>query len=243
MTGAIKALIFDKDGTLFDFEATWCAWSRGLLLDLAEGDAAHAARMGAAVGYVFDPAGGPGRFERTSPVIAGTADGVARLLLPHLPGMDAAGLIARMNARASAAPQAEVVPLGPLLARLRGRGLRLGVATNDSEAPARAHLRAVGAETAFDFIAGADSGYGGKPEAGQLLAFADRFDLDPAQVAMVGDSLHDLAAAQAAGMRGVGVLSGFATAGDLAPHAHAVLPHIGALEVWLDAGAPAGVAP
>jgi phosphoglycolate phosphatase len=27
----IKGIIFDKDGTLFDFNATWGAWTRGML--------------------------------------------------------------------------------------------------------------------------------------------------------------------------------------------------------------------
>jgi phosphoglycolate phosphatase len=56
---------------------------------------------------------------------------------------------------------------------------------------------------------------------------------------MVGDSLHDLRAARAAGMRAVAVLTGPARAADLAPWADAVLPDIGALAGWLDAGAGA----
>ena len=54
---------------------------------------------------------------------------------------------------------------------------------------------------------------------------------------MVGDSLHDLDAGRAAGMRPVAVLTGIARAGDLAPHAEVVLPDIGALPAWLDAQA------
>ncbi|MCV4731927.1 HAD-IA family hydrolase, partial [Escherichia coli] len=90
-------------------------------------------------------------------------------------------------------------PLVEVMARLSGMGLALGIATNDTEAPARAHLRAAGVEEAFGFIAGFDSGWGGKPAPGQLLAFAEALELDPRECAMVGDSLHDLHAAQAAG--------------------------------------------
>ena len=35
MTRVIDGLLFDKDGTLFDFEATWSAWTRDLLADEA----------------------------------------------------------------------------------------------------------------------------------------------------------------------------------------------------------------
>jgi phosphoglycolate phosphatase len=124
--------------------------------------------------------------------------------------MTKVALMERMNARAKDAPQVEAAPLGEVLGRLAGMGLALGVATNDTEGPARAHLRAAGVEEAFGFIAGFDSGWGAKPGAGQLLAFAEAQGLDPSACAMVGDSLHDLAAARTAGMVGIGVLTGVA---------------------------------
>ncbi|MDH3262381.1 MAG: HAD-IA family hydrolase [Paracoccaceae bacterium] len=226
---AIRGVLFDKDGTLFDFHATWSSWARTFLTELASGDAARAAALGRAIG--FDT--GKALFEPESPIIAGTPGEIAAALLPHLPGTSAPVLIARMNAAAATAPMVEAVPLGPLLGLLSRLGLRLGVVTNDAEVPARAHLGRVGAERFFDFIAGFDSGFGAKPGPGALLAFADRFGLAPAEVAMVGDSRHDLAAARAAGMRPVAVLTGLAGEEDLAPFADAVLPDIGHLPRWL----------
>jgi phosphoglycolate phosphatase len=66
------------------------------------------------------------------------------------------------------------------------------------------------------------------------LAFANALGLSPAEVLMVGDSLHDLHAGRAAGMRTLGVLTGVAGAEVLAPHADYVLPDIGGLERLLD---------
>jgi phosphoglycolate phosphatase len=129
------------------------------------------------------------------------------------------------------------VPLLPVLSDLRARGLRLGLATNDTETPARAHLAAQGVSHLFDFIAGYDSGHGAKPGPGQLLAFASACGLHPGRVLMVGDSRHDLQAGIAAGMRPVAVLTGIATAAELAPLAEVVLPDIGAIAGWLDAQA------
>jgi phosphoglycolate phosphatase len=120
------------------------------------------------------------------------------------------------------------------LTGLRDRGLRLGVATNDSEAPARQHLAAHGITDCFDFIVGYDSGHGPKPGPGMCLAFAAACGIAPGRIAMVGDSRHDLQAGRAAGMRTVAVLTGIAEARDLAPLADAVLPDIGALPDWLD---------
>jgi phosphoglycolate phosphatase len=225
----IDALLFDKDGTLFDFRISWGRWATGFLAGLAT-DAAHADRLGRAIG--FDAA--TQSFAPDSPVIAATAADIAAALVPHLGGVSVAELTDRIDETAGSAPMSEAVPLRPLLDGLRGRGLRLGVATNDSEAPARQHLAAHGVTDCFDFIAGYDSGHGAKPGPGMCLAFAASCGLDPARVAMVGDSRHDLQAGRAAGMRTVAVLTGIAKAQDLAPLADVLLPDIGAIPSWLD---------
>ena len=72
------------------------------------------------------------------------------------------------------------------------------------------------------------------PGPGQLLGFADSLALDPAEIIMVGDSTHDLLAAQAAGMRGIGVLTGPATADELGRFATAVLLSVGELPEWIE---------
>jgi phosphoglycolate phosphatase len=225
----IDALLFDKDGTLFDFRISWGRWAAGFLAGLAR-DESHADRLGRAIGY--DAA--TQSFAPDSPVIAATAADIAAALLPNLPGITLADLTDRIDDTAGSAPMSEAVPLRPLLTTLRGRGLRLGVATNDSEAPARLHLAAHGITDCFDFIAGYDSGHGAKPGPGMCLAFAAACGLDPRRVAMVGDSRHDLQAGRAAGMRTIAVLTGIAQADDLAPLADVVLPDIGALPGWLD---------
>jgi phosphoglycolate phosphatase len=225
----IDAVLFDKDGTLFDFRISWGGWAAGFLSDLAASPD-EALRLGEAIGY--DPR--TQSFAPDSPVIAATAADIAAALLPRLPHFDLAGLTQRIDVSAAAAPMAEAVPLRPLLQALRDRGLRLGVATNDSEAPARQHLASHGVTGFFDLILGADSGHGPKPGPGMCLAFADRMALPPGRVVMVGDSRHDLQAGRAAGMRTVAVLTGVAAAGQLADLADAVLPDIGALPAWLD---------
>ncbi|OWJ70493.1 phosphatase [Haematobacter massiliensis] len=230
----IAAIVFDKDGTLFDFNESWSAWSSRLLEDLAGGDTALASSLGTAIGYDLSQR----RFAPDSIVIAGTPREIATKLLPLLPGFDMARLVARMNVLAAQAPLKAAVPLGPLLRQLKRRGLILGLATNDAEAPARAHLTEAEVLDLFDFVAGSDSGHGGKPEPGMLLAFARTFDLDPGRVVMVGDSLHDLSAGRAAGMRTVGVLTGPARRADLAPLADVVLQDIGGLPAWLEGEAP-----
>jgi len=229
MGAGIGGLVFDKDGTLFDFRQSWGGWARGFLRDIAR-DEDHADTLGQAIG--FDLA--EGSFAPDSPVIAATAADIALALSEHLPGQSPAQITAHINAAAALAPMAEAVPLRPLLSALRGRGLKIGLATNDTEAPARAHLAAHDISDLFDFVSGYDSGHGPKPGPGMCLAFARHVGLLPEHCVMVGDSLHDLHAGRAAGMRCVAVLTGSAGRDELAPHADAVLDHVGQLPDWLD---------
>lgn len=225
----IKAVLFDKDGTLFDFYATWGVWAKTLLLEESGGDAALAARMGAAIGYDFEAE----KFAKDSMVIFDTPPDIAAALLPFFEGETVEELTERLNAAAAKVPMVEAVPLIPFLLELEARGLKLGVATNDGEMPARAHLAASGIAGMFDFIVGSDSGHGGKPEPGMLNAFAAHLGLAGDAIAMVGDSVHDLVAGRAAGMATVAVLTGVAEHDELAPHADVVLPDIGHLAAWL----------
>lgn len=225
----IDGILFDKDGTLFDFRKSWGQWAANFLAHLTP-DAAEQRRLGAVIGYLVDD----NRFLPESPVIAATPSEIAAVLAPHYAALSADQLEIRMNLLATEAAMAPAVPLRPLMAGLRGRGLLLGIATNDGEAPARAHMAQAGIADLLDLILGSDSGFGGKPHPGMLLAFANHTDLPPSRIAMVGDSRHDLEAARAAGMVAVAVLTGVADAASLAPHADVVLDDIGALPAWLD---------
>lgn len=216
----IRAIVFDKDGTLFDFQATWGAWARSLLADLSGGQADLAQAMADVLAFDAEN----GRFLPQSRVIAGTGREVAELLAPLLPGHGTEALEAHIARAASNAPLVPATPLRPLLTRLRGAGLKLGIATNDFESVARDHVADV--IGLFDFIAGFDSGYGGKPEPGMLLAFARHCSVAPRDVLMVGDSRHDLVAGRAAGMATLGVLTGVATEADLAQYADQIRPDI-----------------
>ncbi len=229
MRNGIRGLVFDKDGTLFDFHATWSVWLAGFIGELAEGDAAKARAMAEGLHFDLDA----GRFASTSPVIAGTMDEFNGAILAVLPGLDAASLRARIVASTAAAPLVEAVPLVSLLDRLIAAGMTLGLATNDSEVPARAHLERAGILDRFAFIAGFDSGHGAKPLPGMLSAFCAATGIPAEACAMIGDSIHDLDSGRAAGMATVAVLTGIATRADLAPHADVVLDDIAALPGWL----------
>ena len=228
--GDIAAILFDKDGTLFDYHRTWANWSRQFLLELADGDVPQARLLGAAVGFEFDF----NAFQRESVLLQGAPKQIAEALLPHLPGASATGIATRMSALTATVPHAEATPLVPLFEELLSRQLVLGVVTNDTLGPTRTHLREAGIEAAVRHVFAADSGYAPKPAPDMLLAFADAAGIEPRKVVMVGDSPSDMAAGRACGMTCLAVLTGLSTRAQLEPVACAVLPSIAGLPKWLD---------
>ncbi len=232
---SIRGVLFDKDGTLFDFAATWRTAVRAFIVSVAPEDAALQRALGAAIGFDLVE----GRFAPNSVIVAGHAADLAEAWAPLAPRLDPAAVEAGFNAIALGVSGPTLTPaaddLPGLLDGLRDAGLALGVATHDSEAAARRHLMAVAALDRFAFIAGYDSGHGLKPGPGMVLAFAAAVAIDPTEIVMVGDSAHDMGAARAAGARAVGVLTGPAGRDDLEPLADAVLASIAELPGWLAA--------
>jgi phosphoglycolate phosphatase len=232
MNGAarkVDGIVFDKDGTLFDFHATWSVWAADTIRELACGEALVMARIAEAIDYDLEASA----FRPTSPVIAGTNREAAECVASALPGRSTDEIEQFLTITSAKAPLAPAVPLAPYLADLAVRGLALGVITNDSEHGARSHLQSAGIAARFGFVAGFDSGHGAKPEPGPLLAFAKAMGLAPERCVMVGDSTHDLMAGRRVGMQTLGVLTGMAGEAELAPLADMVLPDIGHIPAWL----------
>ena len=227
----IQAIIFDKDGTLFGFHATWAPWIRDLVRDLAAGDRDLIGRLSWRLGFDYDNCA----FEQASPFIHSTPEFMLSAIASEFDDSSLGEILEHVSDRSKNAVQVEAVPLRPLLAELRRKGYRLGVATNDYEAAARSHLGAANALPFFDFIAGSDSGFGEKPDAGMILAFCDEVEVAPERSVLVGDSRIDVEAARRAGAGAVGVLTGVARRSELEPGTMCVLPDIGHLPRWLQA--------
>ena len=218
----IRGVIFDKDGTLFDFQSTWGIWTAQVLARIAGSDEALLQQLAEALGYDTQTR----RVQPGSVIVAATPMDIAAVVKDCIPALSQTQICDWLNEEAKTAPQVLVTDLHRLTAELRRINLGLCVMTNDAETPARAHLASVQASDLFDFVIGSDSGFGAKPQAAPLLALADKMEIPAAACVMVGDSTHDLRAGRAAGMRAVAVLTGLAEAAELAPLADAVLPDV-----------------
>jgi len=227
----IRGVIFDKDGTLFDFQSTWGIWTAQVLARIAGSDEALLQQLAEALGYDTQTR----RVQPGSVIVAATPMDIAAVVKDCIPALSQTQICDWLNEEAKTAPQVLVTDLHRLTAELRRINLGLCVMTNDAETPAHAHLASVQALGLFDFVIGSDSGFGAKPQAAPLLALADKMEIPAAACVMVGDSTHDLRAGRAAGMRAVAVLTGLAEADELAPLADAVLPDVSHLPAWISA--------
>jgi phosphoglycolate phosphatase len=229
----MRAILFDKDGTLLDFEATWGPLYRALALDLAGGDPARAAAMLAAGGVDEET----GRVRSGSVLGAGTTDEIVRHWYPELAGEAFDAVAARIDSsfRAHGAHASVLVPgAAEVLAELAAMEIVMGVATNDATDAALAAIAAVGLDGYLPYVFGYDSVAHPKPAPDIVLAFAAATGIDPSDIAVVGDNRYDMEMARAAGAgAAVGVLTGNSGEDDLAPHADVVLPSIRELPGWL----------
>jgi len=228
----IRAILFDKDGTLVDFQRTWGPATHTVLTRLCNGNGATFDRLCAV--SLYDPA--ERRLLPGSPVVIETTYGYGKLWAEVLGVPLTREFADRIDGMFFQTTLDHLTPLGDvkvLLSNLAARGLRLGLMTNDADLNTRAQLRQLGLDGLLEFVAAYDSGHGHKPDPDPVLAFAAFAKVAPAQVAVVGDTEHDLVAARAAGALAVGVLSGPVPRERLEPHADVLLPSIAALDDWL----------
>jgi phosphoglycolate phosphatase len=229
----IRAILFDKDGTLVDFDRTWGPAVQAVLRHLAGGDAdlyrTLSAESGLVDGSHFRP-DSPLIDEPTSVFAARWATLLGRSADPAF-----FGEIDRLLCEATTAHLAVIDDPKAVMSELAGRGYRLGLITNDAEATARAHVRKLGLDYLLAFVAGYDSGFGVKPAPGSVLAFATAVGVPTPEIVMVGDTALDIATARKARARAVGVLTGPSSSASLQlAKPDAVIASIAQLSVWLD---------
>jgi phosphoglycolate phosphatase len=95
------------------------------------------------------------------------------------------------------------------LALLRGRNIKVACVTNKPREFTRPLLEQLNLASLFDTIVAGDDVKQKKPHPDLLLTGCRNMDVAPAQARMIGDSLNDALAAEAAGMRAILVETGY----------------------------------
>ena len=190
---AIKAVLFDLDGTLVDSAHDLTHALNRLLAEqglgalsveevkgmIGDGAGMLVERGLAAKGG--DPAEAPALVPRFLELYEGNA---ARLTRPY-PGVE------------------------EMLRALGERGMPLAVVTNKPYAASCEILEALDLVRFFATVVGGDSRPERKPHPAPLLWAAERLGISPGEALMVGDNHHDVSAARAAGMTAVAVTWGY----------------------------------
>jgi phosphoglycolate phosphatase len=139
--GPIRAILFDKDGTLVDFQRTWGPAAQTVMQRLASGNRAAYDRLVAASRFVEAEQ----RFLPDSPLIAEPTSVYGALWATALGRPANAKFFAEIDQLLCDATTQHLAAIGDpktLLTFLAARGYRLGMTTNDTEITARTRSRA-----------------------------------------------------------------------------------------------------
>src|ERR1700761_4128295 len=178
----IAGILFDKDGTLLDYDESWLPVNRELARIAAKDDAALADHLLRACG--MDPE--TGHIVPDSLLAAGNTRQISEGLIAAGSTVPLEELVTRLDDLFSHAADfsVPVTDLKAFFARMRARGYKLGIASSDNEHSIRQTAIRFGLLDYVDYIAGYDSGFGSKPEAGMVLGFCRTTGLAPEQVAV-----------------------------------------------------------
>jgi len=188
---AVKLLICDLDGTLID----------------------SAADISAAVNYALGTyAISPVTLEQTKACVG---EGISTLIekilvLKGATVPDKESLVQRVLRYYAAHPVANTVPYPGVRETVAAlAACKKAVISNKLTALAQEILRALDLLRYFAIVAGADSSLEQKPSPVPVLRVLSLLDVGPEETLMVGDSIYDMMAARAAGIRTVAVTYGY----------------------------------
>ncbi len=228
----IKAVLFDKDGTLIDYDRTWAPINLRIVRMAAAGDEALAVRM-CERGGIAPSTGSP---IPDSLFASGNTVEIADMLCANGCQVPRDKLVRDIDLmiQSGADHSVPLTDLGILFQTLRASGFVLGIASNDSEIAVLKTIESLNVGDYVNFACGYDSGHGAKPGAGMVQAFSASIGTDIGRIVVVGDSRHDMEMARAAGSIAIGVLSGTGTRRSLDGYCDALLNNVDELPDLFD---------
>jgi phosphoglycolate phosphatase-like HAD superfamily hydrolase len=232
-----QAIIFDKDGTLIDFDVMWGGWTIHLAEQLHKVSGLNVREaLCLAMGYDLT----------TKNVLANSllaSNPMARLYDATIGVMQSYGFGERDATKI--VEQVWCIPDPVILAhpftdtralfgQLTDQGIKVAIATADDRAPTQVLVDAFDIEEFISCMVCADDGIPSKPAPDMALTLCRQMNVDPSNVMVIGDTTSDLKMARAAraGLA-VGVLSGVSSARDLAGLADILIESVDELNEYV----------
>ncbi len=215
----IKGILFDKDGTLLEFNKTWRPIANMVVEEVAKKyEINDMIALAEAIGLFSD------RIDSDGSLSAGTNKDVAMDMLSIIKKTndDSYKIIdieeyikwstELFNRVAAALPFYPVLGGIDTIKRLKKSGYYIGLSTADSIENAKLFLKKTGLDIYFDYIGADDGIINPKPATDYMNSFCERYALKPKEVVVVGDTMVDMnfGINSGAGLI-VGVLSGTGT--------------------------------
>lgn len=229
-----QAIIFDKDGTLIDFDFMWGAWTLQLaqrLQTVTHRDAREA--LCSAFGYDISRrkviADSPLSCRPMSQLRAIMLDIVRSLELPEYQCQFAVDQVWFVpNPVILAKP---LTDLHKLFTNIRKQEIKIAIATADNRDATEEMLRAFHLCELVDIMICADDGVAVKPAPDMVTTICSRLGVSPRKAVVIGDTVVDLKMARAARAGFViGTLSGVGSLESLSPLADMLIDTVDALQ-------------
>jgi phosphoglycolate phosphatase len=207
-----EAIIFDKDGTLIDFDSMWGTWTLQLA-DRLQASVKLDVRQSLCESYGYDIAR-----RKILPDGKLTCTPMWKLREMMIEITQALGL--SKDEASSAVERAWFVPdpvtlakpftdVQKLFTNIHKRGIKIAIATTDDRHPTEAMLRAFGVTGLVTTMVCADDGIKAKPAPDMVTTICARMNIDPCKAIVIGDTVADMQMAHSAGAGYViGALSG-----------------------------------
>ena len=205
----VKAILFDKDGTLTNIDNMWVEPTEMVIRNILkqhikEDSPITIEQMLELLGIV------QGEIVPNSVIASGTVEDMLDEIGKYFP-IDKKALydvvLEDFRQYLLAHPDM-IIPIGDvafLISELKNKGIKVGVVTNDSYIPTKTIFEILHVWHLFDFVATPDE-YPAKPAADSLIGASEQLGVSLHEIFYVGDSYLDMAYAKHCG-GGIGVLT------------------------------------
>lgn len=224
-----KYILFDKDGTLLDFEKYWIrilTAATESVLSRFDIDIKIAEEIYPAIGVVDGVADISGPYCQGD--IAVTVDIYYDIILSHGHNIDkgefTSALAEEFRDNSSAGElTGNCEDVRGFLMNLRKSGIKVALVTADDTHSTNECLALAGIEDCFDRIFVADGGYPGKPDPHIINMLCAEEGIEKDEMLMVGDTVKDMLFAKNGGIRAIAIAKSETNRRILEPYAVAVV--------------------